>query len=99
MLEKGKGEELSTFFRAQRKVDGILHDGILVLTNRRLMWVEESGQPIQGTFEEVVGAASYEVQLALRFRRDWVSLFFPKPQIAADAERQIAGLLKGNKGP
>jgi len=91
------GEDLTTFFRAQRKLDGILHDGILVLTNKRLLWVEEHGDPVDGAHADVVGAVSHEAQLALRFRHAWLALFFQKAQVAADAERQIGVVLKGKK--
>ena len=83
------GEDLSTFFRAQRKVEGILNDGILVLTTKRVLWVEETGEPIASPFAETVGAVSHERQLALRFRANWLSLYFPKAMIASDAERQL----------
>ena len=87
------GEELSTFFRAQRKLEGLLSDGILVLTNRRLLWVEETGDPIACRFGDLVGAAHHELQLALRFQDAWLALFFKQRSQAADCEKRVVKAL------
>ena len=93
----GSGEELATFFRGQRKRSGLLADGILVLTNKRFLWVEEAGNPVAATFDETVGVVSHEHHLSLRFKHDWVSIFCAKPQVAKDAARQVAQALKTHR--
>ena len=70
-------------------------EGILVLTNRRFLWVEEAGEPVTATFADTVGVAHHEHHLALRFTHDWLSIFCAKPMVAKDAARQVAVALKG----
>ena len=90
----GPGEELTTFFRGQRKQAGLLSDGILVLTTKRFLWVEETGDPLAATFADTVGVAQHEHHLALRFTHAWLAIFCAKPSVAKDAARQIALALK-----
>lgn len=86
----GDGEELTTFFRGQRKQAGLLSDGILVLTTKRILWVEETGDPVAATFADTVGVAQHEHHLSVRFANAWLSVFCAKPSVAKDAARQIA---------
>jgi hypothetical protein len=83
------GEDLSTFFRGQRKQSGLLADGILVLTTKRLLWVEEAGAPVAATFADTLGVAQHEHHLSVRFAHAWLSIFCAKPSVAKDAARQI----------
>lgn len=86
----GPGEDLTTFFRGQRKQLGLLADGILVLTTKRILWVEETGDPLAATFADTVGVAQHEQHVSLRFAHAWLSIFCAKPSVAKDAARQIA---------
>lgn len=92
------GESLTTYFRANRKQAGLLAEGILVLTNQRFLWMEDTGAPIGATFDETVGAAAHDTHLSLRFQSEWLQLFFDRPRVATDAAKNIGVLLNKHRG-
>lgn len=93
----GEGEELTAFHRGQRKQAGLLNDGILVLTNKRFLWVEESGDPVTATFDQTVGVVHHDQHLSLRFDHDWLSIFCAKPMVAKQAAQQCAVALNNHR--
>ncbi|MHC5019519.1 MAG: hypothetical protein ACYTGX_05300 [Planctomycetota bacterium] len=92
------GESLSSYFRANRKQAGLLDEGILVLTNQRFLWMENTGDPITATYDQTIGAAAHDTHLALRFQEEWLNLFFDRPRVAADAAKNIGVLLNKHRG-
>lgn len=92
------GESLTTYFRANRKQSGLLEEGILVLTNQRFLWMEDSGEPIAATYDQTVGAAAHDTHLSLRFQEEWLQLFFDRPRVATDAAKNIGVLLNKHRG-